>query len=1106
MNMRRKTLALLMLTSLLTTMLFPAFAQEGENRMNTRQSAQLLSRPVELAIYARRLDPSTYPEDQRRTHQALTWDAFDGVTQFVAGRNLPKSDVDLADVAGRVYRPNLASVNDAFLKRALQYASARKLIVHNIGGFGPGSRFSGSFGEYIVPESKLALFEKYVADTFTGFDVGEQDGRFNFTYAQVLDPYVKDRVAQYLASQPYFDRVAADQGNWCSSLSVLWYWHYLLKEGYVVLAGAETQNKITNGQVQYAFIRGAGKQYGVLPYGDISVFDSWGYKNYGTSGGDYGVNNGGSLSLIRRSFYTQYMYGSTILSMEQGWCEGPWATNKGTLSPLGIMQNDCAAFVESNGSAGDMLTPVGMLMDFYSGWMPARHIAGQFRVWNGMDYEAGDYLTDSIVSMFYPNYEESGFYHDESGAMTAAPYGEIMDGLLSDARLETLKQYSLIVAAGDLFSMTEELSDKLHAYVQEGGTLFITAENASRLFPEWQIGDAVRMPAGTDITMCNTGDVVTEACSFDLHTIGVMPPHAEVIMNVGEAPAMLDIPLGEGRVLLSLTPYGLNAEAKKYNNPGGWFGPGIDKDLGRPYELLTHVQALLDEVLTGMMPFSAGDDLGLVTTRVEDKHYRVCVYNTLRENRPFEITTTMGTIDRVEELSTGTALFDAPGWWPNGLAATGENLNDDTHIRGGDVRIFDVYLRDESVAQLPEQHQPAAVENVLLCADTLLDVKENIRRFPTFFDHFSGVAVPAQVLLNASDAALIELNAWFDLQKLEIAANLNGQSLTEDEMTALSGKLALLHGEGRIVDVNDAGWHEEAGARVLQAGSFDANEVYLAIGGKSVASISDCTQAQVCDPENSMHILSMEQSARDILDFVADCDGFYDIFGGVAVPGTYLYGRTDEALMAEAEALKAAGITVVLDLTEEINHYPGRTLIDAVPEYYERDMIFYRECLRKLAILGGDTAIFTTHTAPEAHYTKEQALSKMQETLAMLAEEAKNYGVKLLLANTRFRLASGIAEQRQMINAIGAENMGLCINLNHAQAGLKSMLRTAGDTLGAVILGGVDNGENAAYLPVARSTWQADVLNGLEGVLLIEKSRPYSWEQTLEDVSFMQWK
>lgn len=99
-------------------------------------------------------------------------------------------------------------------------------------------------------------------------------------------------------------------------------------------------------------------------------------------------------------------------------------------------------------------------------------------------------------------------------------------------------------------------------------------------------------------------------------------------------------------------------------------------------------------------------------------------------------------------------------------------------------------------------------------------------------------------------------------QKLEIAANLNGQSLTEDEMTALSGKLALLHGEGRIVDVNDAGWHEEAGARVLQAGSFDANAVYLAIGGKSVVSISDCTQTQVCDPENSMHTLTLRYAAK----------------------------------------------------------------------------------------------------------------------------------------------------------------------------------------------------------------------------------------------------
>ena len=47
-----------------------------------------------------------------------------------------------------------------------------------------------------------------------------------------------------------------------------------------MLAGSETQNKITNGQVQYMHLRGAGKQYGILWYGDVSVFDSWGCKIY----------------------------------------------------------------------------------------------------------------------------------------------------------------------------------------------------------------------------------------------------------------------------------------------------------------------------------------------------------------------------------------------------------------------------------------------------------------------------------------------------------------------------------------------------------------------------------------------------------------------------------------------------------------------------------------------------------------------------------------------------------------------------------------------------------------------------------------------------------
>ena len=219
---------------------------------------------IHPVIYPYPVEPMEYPEYSRRPYPALSWSDFDHRTQFVAGRNVPSNEAELADVPGLVYRPGASFLKNQEFTGKLQYIGKHGMYLHNIGGYGPGSPFYGSFGEYIVPEWQTEQIRKHLGHRFTGFDVGEQDGRFNFTYKQIMEPYIPDRRRQYLASQPYFDRVAADLGNWCSSLSVLWYWHYILKEGYTILAGAETQNKITNGQVQYMHLRGAGKQYGIL--------------------------------------------------------------------------------------------------------------------------------------------------------------------------------------------------------------------------------------------------------------------------------------------------------------------------------------------------------------------------------------------------------------------------------------------------------------------------------------------------------------------------------------------------------------------------------------------------------------------------------------------------------------------------------------------------------------------------------------------------------------------------------------------------------------------------------------------------------------------------
>ena len=61
-----------------------------------------------------------------------------------------------------------------------------------------------------------------------------------------------------------------------TALSSLTLGHYFLQEGNHVLLGAETAQALPDSQLYYAFIRGAGKQYGVHWFGNASVFNRWG--------------------------------------------------------------------------------------------------------------------------------------------------------------------------------------------------------------------------------------------------------------------------------------------------------------------------------------------------------------------------------------------------------------------------------------------------------------------------------------------------------------------------------------------------------------------------------------------------------------------------------------------------------------------------------------------------------------------------------------------------------------------------------------------------------------------------------------------------------------
>lgn len=1098
-------------------------------------------------LYPYLVVPKEYPEYYRRPYPALSWEDFDNKTQFVVGRNVPLDSTELSDAKGNIYRPNLSFMRDKDFIRRLQFAAKNNLWLHNIGGYGPGSAFplGNGFGEYIVPKWQIKQIERYIRNRFTGFDVGEQDGRFNFTYRSIIEPYVPDKIRQYLVSQPYFDRIAADQGYWCSALSVLWYWNYILKEGYTILVGAETQNKITNGQVQYMHLRGAGKQYGILWYGDVSVFDSWGCKNYDKSNDYEDANKGGSLSLMKRSYYTQYMYNSTILSMEQGWCEGSWGQNKGELSPIGIMHNDCVEFVEKYGQPGTMITQVALLNDFYSGWMPASHITGTFRVWNGMPYAAGDYLTDALVSMFYPNYERSGFFFDETGAMCATPYGENVDALWSDARVEVMKQYPIMVAAGDLFSGGKELADKVNDYVQQGGTFVVTAQNAIRLWPEWNIEMKKNIPGGVKIQIGQ--NVYIEEGKFKLYEADI-PVKSYVIARMGNMPIALWIPMGKGGIMLSLTGYGLNEEPYPVENSLGWNSKGFNTYLERPYCLLNHFKAILDYLFSSVELFSVGDNLGYIVNYLDKGRYRIAVYNNTFKSLPFKIESKIGEIISIKELSTGNKLFHSMGYYPNNMKGEVNGKDDGQHIYGGDIRLFDVEIKDDRVKIKDKIPQVSPVVNSYLTFSNMMFLKEQIRQMPTFFDYFDGVAIEGSAILGMDDVALQYQNEWYRLQSLDIAADLrhgfysgtwtfdvlspNFQK-TKDDLKKIARKLEMLYGKHFLFipsiyqeqcpdelirscnisfvenNLGTSNWTYGKNCKLLDCPDMEWEHIYRAMLGYSPVKDKkiDKLDDQCVSQANRNHILALDRYEDNIRKAISEIDCFYDAFGGVCISAEYIASKSLETLQKEKEWWDKIGLSVVVSFIEEINHFPGLTLCDAVPVYYKRSMTYYRNVLNKMGDLNLKYALFTTQPSVEAHYSEQRVYDKMKETFAILTNYAKKKDVRILLTNTRFRIAGSVAQQKHLIEEINEkEYMGLAINLNHlSKEEYIHSIDLADNFLKAIILGGIGSMEHSEYLPISESGKSSDRLNKLEKTLLIEKVWPVNNKSIYKDCKYMNW-
>ncbi|MCX6225534.1 MAG: TIM barrel protein [Bacteroidia bacterium] len=379
-------------------------AQTGENK---------------IRIYDHPMNPRQHPDDSRRWVKPPDAGTFGNRIQFMALRSLEddyKRSLDLYTIKyglGDIIWPSWPLIFRNDVTEISRELKKRSLYLFDIWGYVPGSGPGGYWQQFVVPDKALAIFERELGDRWLGMDNGEQDGRYVGGFANQMVPVGGSRETQYLNFQNHFQGLTDRLGNKIATLVSLNFGHYFLKEGVYTMIGAETAQGLPNDQVYYSFIRGAGKQYGVPWFGNASVWNRWGYKNY-TGNTEYngGETEGTSLSLLKRLMYSQIMYDCVAVGFESS-----FLNKNNELSPIGKIQQSAVQWVKKYGDPGALYTPVAVMVDFFSGWSFPRHLysGNIYRVWGNLPFESGDYLTDDILDMFYPGYRDASYFHDETG-------------------------------------------------------------------------------------------------------------------------------------------------------------------------------------------------------------------------------------------------------------------------------------------------------------------------------------------------------------------------------------------------------------------------------------------------------------------------------------------------------------------------------------------------------------------------------------------------------------------------------------------------------------------------------------------------------------------
>lgn len=737
-----------------------------------------------LRLYPYRMDTRKHPDYNRYHVKSPDPSVFDNAMQFISLRDLSTPDykdwIDqwvFKDKLGNILWPAYPLIYQENLKEVVKEVKKKNLYLFDLWGYVPGSGPGGIWQQYIIPDGVLDLFESELGNRWLGMDNGEQDGRYVGRFAPYVKPMNESRQRQYFNFQRHFQKMGDELGNKLSTLVSLNFGHYFLKEGTYTLIGAETAQGLPNSQVYYSFIRGAGKQYGVSWFGNASVWNRWGYKTYGHDATnieeDYGSGGplkGTSLSLLKRLMYHHIFYNCVAAGFEGSmyYTDPKKGVRETKLSPIGKIQQEAVKWVEKNGDPGIMYTPIAVMTDFFSGWSFPRHLytGDAYKVWGNLPYAKGDYLTDNVLDILYPGYQDASYYRNERGFVTPTPYGDMTDCLLSDAAQSVLNQYPVLVIGGEL-QPGIEINDKLEQYVLDGGHLIITAGSLKNLRNGIAGVKALDRLITTAAPVLYQQTSIEETSAYTLTELQY-PATAYVIQRSGEHAAAVQQKAGKGKVTVVASPFAMP------DAPADILPIKVKEEtpLAKPFPMLNHVKMLLADIFQSVQLFEVGKDLNFITCVRNKDEYTILLSNDNWSQRDFNITSKIGKIVSITELKMDVAEMKEIGYTPKTVKeAVGKNST--KAVAGGNLRIFRVRISGADVEVQSEIPQKPNRTGSVLALHDIRDIKEEILSRPTFFAHYNSVLVDWRYLHKRDNTALQEEAKWISRQKLDISIDLS---------------------------------------------------------------------------------------------------------------------------------------------------------------------------------------------------------------------------------------------------------------------------------------------------------------------------------------------